>query len=82
MESIDGAGEFRDSSVDINFAACERSMKQVVLVFKHLGKAWKVIMQSQAVLLAYLCHQEMYLAKALMAVPRCCFWLSSPRCLQ
>ncbi|KAG0065259.1 Centromere/kinetochore protein zw10 [Linnemannia elongata] len=41
MESIDGAGEFRDCSVDTNFDACERSMKQVVLVFKHLGKAWK-----------------------------------------
>lgn len=50
MESIDGASEFRDSSVDINFAACERSMKQVVLVFKHLGKAWKVMMLYKAVL--------------------------------
>lgn len=45
MESIDGAGEFRDCSVDNNFDACERSMKQVVLVFKHLGKAWKVTLQ-------------------------------------
>ncbi|KAF8931082.1 Centromere/kinetochore protein zw10 [Haplosporangium gracile] len=41
MQSIDGAGEFQDSSADTNFDACERSMKQVVLVFKHLGKAWK-----------------------------------------
>ncbi|KAI1302433.1 Centromere/kinetochore protein zw10 [Mortierella claussenii] len=41
MQSIDEAGEFRDSSVDRNFAASERAMKQVVLVFKHLGKAWK-----------------------------------------
>ncbi|KAF9134647.1 Centromere/kinetochore protein zw10 [Mortierella sp. GBA39] len=41
MESIDSAGGFRDSSVDIKFDACERSMKQIVLVFKHLGKAWK-----------------------------------------
>ncbi|KAG0366214.1 Centromere/kinetochore protein zw10 [Gamsiella multidivaricata] len=41
MQSIDGAGGFQDSSQEGNFAACQRAMKQVVLVFKHLGKAWK-----------------------------------------
>ncbi|KAF9184217.1 Centromere/kinetochore protein zw10 [Haplosporangium sp. Z 11] len=41
MESIDEADGFQDSSQENNYAACERSMKQVVLVFKHLGKAWK-----------------------------------------
>ncbi|KAG0306340.1 Centromere/kinetochore protein zw10 [Dissophora globulifera] len=41
MASIDGAEEFADSSAQTNYAACERAMKQVVLVFKHLGKAWK-----------------------------------------
>ncbi|KAF9918072.1 Centromere/kinetochore protein zw10 [Lobosporangium transversale] len=44
MQSVDEARGFRDSSVESNFAAYERSMKQVVLVFKHLGKAWKPIM--------------------------------------
>lgn len=42
MQSLDGTGGFQDSSVDSNFGACERSMKQVVFVFKHLGKVWKV----------------------------------------
>ncbi|KAF9945249.1 Centromere/kinetochore protein zw10 [Mortierella alpina] len=41
MESIADAGGFYDSSAEGNYAACERSMKQVVLVFKHLGKAWR-----------------------------------------
>ncbi|KAG0251028.1 Centromere/kinetochore protein zw10 [Mortierella polycephala] len=43
MESIDEAGGFQDSSLENNYAACERSMKQVVLVFRHLGKAWKLL---------------------------------------
>lgn len=42
MESIAEAEGFYDSSAEGNYAACERSMKQVVLVFKHLGKAWRV----------------------------------------
>jgi len=42
MQSIDEASRFRDSSVESNFAACERAMKQIVYVFRHLGKAWKV----------------------------------------
>ena len=42
MLSLDDANEFRESSVDSNFESYERSMKQIVLVFKHLGKAWKV----------------------------------------
>ncbi|KAF9399657.1 Centromere/kinetochore protein zw10 [Mortierella sp. AD011] len=41
MQSIDDAHEFRDSSLDSNYSAYERSMKQIVLVFRHLGKAWK-----------------------------------------
>ncbi|KAG0333746.1 Centromere/kinetochore protein zw10 [Podila horticola] len=41
MQSIDEASRFRDSSVESNFAACERAMKQIVYVFRHLGKAWK-----------------------------------------
>ncbi|KAF9347060.1 Centromere/kinetochore protein zw10 [Mortierella sp. AD094] len=41
MQSIDDAREFRDSSLDSNYSAYERSMKQIVLVFRHLGKAWK-----------------------------------------
>lgn len=42
MQSIDEASRFRDSSVESNFAASERAMKQIVYVFRHLGKAWKV----------------------------------------
>jgi len=42
MQSLDESGGFQDSAVDTNFSACERSMKQVVLAFRHLGKAWKV----------------------------------------
>lgn len=42
MQSIDEASRFHDSSVESNFAACERAMKQIVYVFRHLGKAWKV----------------------------------------
>ncbi|KAI9238689.1 MAG: Centromere/kinetochore Zw10-domain-containing protein [Podila humilis] len=41
MQSIDEASRFHDSSVESNFAACERAMKQIVYVFRHLGKAWK-----------------------------------------
>ncbi|KAG0052997.1 Centromere/kinetochore protein zw10 [Gryganskiella cystojenkinii] len=41
MQSLDEAGGFQDSAVDTKFSTYERSMKQVVLVFKHLGKAWK-----------------------------------------
>ncbi|KAF9965837.1 Centromere/kinetochore protein zw10 [Mortierella alpina] len=41
MESIAEAEGFYDCSAEGNYAACERSMKQVVLVFKHLGKAWR-----------------------------------------
>ncbi|KAF9205500.1 Centromere/kinetochore protein zw10 [Haplosporangium sp. Z 27] len=41
MQSIDDAQGFRDSSLENNFSAYERSMKQIVLVFRHLGKAWK-----------------------------------------
>ncbi|KAF9086758.1 Centromere/kinetochore protein zw10 [Mortierella sp. AD031] len=48
MQSIDEAREFRDSSVESNFESCERSMKQVVLVFKHLGKAWKPTLSPMA----------------------------------
>ncbi|KAG0279470.1 Centromere/kinetochore protein zw10 [Linnemannia exigua] len=43
MQSIEDANDFQDSGVDSNFEAYERSMKQIVLVFKHLGKAWKVL---------------------------------------
>ncbi|GJJ70611.1 protein transport protein DSL1/ZW10 [Entomortierella parvispora] len=41
MQSLDESGGFQDSSVDANFSACERSMKQIILAFRHLGKAWK-----------------------------------------
>ncbi|KAF9296965.1 Centromere/kinetochore protein zw10 [Mortierella antarctica] len=41
MQSIDEASRFHDSSAESNFAACERAMKQIVYVFRHLGKAWK-----------------------------------------
>ncbi|KAF9908592.1 Centromere/kinetochore protein zw10 [Linnemannia zychae] len=44
MQSIEDANEFQDSSVDSNYEAYERSMKQVVLVFRHLGKAWKPVL--------------------------------------
>ncbi|KAG0379268.1 Centromere/kinetochore protein zw10 [Mortierella sp. AD032] len=44
MQSIEDANAFQDSSVDSNFEAYERSMKQIVLVFKHLGKAWKPLL--------------------------------------
>ncbi|KAF9427337.1 hypothetical protein BGZ94_005084 [Podila epigama] len=41
MQSIDEADGFQDSSVENSYTACERAMKQVIHVFKHLGKAWK-----------------------------------------
>ncbi|KAF9125270.1 actin organization and endocytosis protein [Mortierella sp. 14UC] len=44
MQSIEDANEFQDSGVDSNYETYERSMKQVVLVFKHLGKAWKPVL--------------------------------------
>ncbi|KAG0212393.1 Centromere/kinetochore protein zw10 [Mortierella sp. GBA30] len=43
MESIAEAGGFVDSGIDGNYAVSERAMKQVVLVFKHLGKAWRLL---------------------------------------
>ncbi|KAF9159168.1 Centromere/kinetochore protein zw10 [Actinomortierella ambigua] len=41
VASIEEANGFQETSVEDNFEACERAMKQVVLVFKHLGKVWK-----------------------------------------
>ncbi|KAG0345170.1 Centromere/kinetochore protein zw10 [Podila humilis] len=41
MQSIDEASGFQDSSLENNFASCERAMRQIVYVFKRLGKAWK-----------------------------------------
>jgi hypothetical protein len=42
MQSIDEARGFQDSGIENNFSSYERSMKQITLVFRHLGKAWKV----------------------------------------
>ncbi|KAG0233219.1 Centromere/kinetochore protein zw10 [Mortierella sp. GBA43] len=41
MLSIDEARGFQDSGIENNFSSYERSMKQITLVFRHLGKAWK-----------------------------------------
>ncbi|KAF9970313.1 Centromere/kinetochore protein zw10 [Actinomortierella ambigua] len=41
VASIEEANGFQETSVEDNFEACERAMKQVVLVFKHLGRVWK-----------------------------------------
>ncbi|KAF9986114.1 Centromere/kinetochore protein zw10 [Modicella reniformis] len=41
MHSLDEARGFQDSSIESNFSLYERSMKQISLVFKHLGRAWK-----------------------------------------
>ncbi|KAF9107846.1 Centromere/kinetochore protein zw10 [Mortierella sp. AM989] len=43
MQSVDDARGFRDSSLESNFSAYERCMKQIVLVFRHLGKVWKIL---------------------------------------
>jgi len=42
MQSIDEARGFQDSSVENNFSSYERSVKQINLVFGHLGRVWKV----------------------------------------
>ncbi|KAK3817203.1 MAG: Centromere/kinetochore Zw10-domain-containing protein [Benniella sp.] len=41
MQSIDEARGFQDSSVENNFSSYERSVKQINLVFGHLGRVWK-----------------------------------------
>ncbi|KAF9585511.1 Centromere/kinetochore protein zw10 [Lunasporangiospora selenospora] len=41
MQSIDDAGKFKDTNEERNFDSCERSMKQIVFVLKHLGRVWK-----------------------------------------
>ncbi|KAF9437148.1 Centromere/kinetochore protein zw10 [Entomortierella beljakovae] len=48
MLSLDDANAFRDSSVDSNYSSYERSMKQIVLVFRHLGKAWRPTLSPMA----------------------------------
>ncbi|KAF9920529.1 Centromere/kinetochore protein zw10 [Linnemannia zychae] len=48
MQSIDDANKFQDSSVENNFESYSRSMKQIVFVFKHLGKVWKPTLSPMA----------------------------------